>query len=535
MDHDEGRKLAMAYLLLDMRDLENVIDRVKRVGSCILASSVYHTTSKGPPPPPPPSDPKSKGKVIGKMDDLSGNRKDNATMAENVETSYGRSTPGQNELVLHLEQKILELQENAPDVFYIQNLKKKPTETFLEYASRWRSEAAKVRPPLEEEQMNKFYIRAEDPQYFERLIVIENYKFSDIIKLGERIEEWTKSGMMTNFEALQATNKALYSGGISKKKEVGAVMWVNPNKTCAYHSDMMGHTIEECRMLKDKIQTLIDTKVIQAKETTPNVRNNLISDHRGEGMNVIETDEEWDQEGSIGLIREGDAPKTSLITLLPIVVQTQVPFEVEVATPFTMMVAPTPSYKSDVVPWDYVAEARRKGKAKMEETGVAQGMTRTGRVYTLENLRGTSKETTSKPHIMETSTNDLWRNVREREYSVVDHLNKTPAQISILSLLQNSDVHKNALIKVLSEAYVPIGITNGEMDNMVGQVLESHKITFHEDKLPSEALNHNKVLHITEQYKDRFIVRVLIDGVSSLKKCPLTTLKDWVKACMRYR
>ncbi|XP_070054056.1 uncharacterized protein [Nicotiana tomentosiformis] len=99
--------------------------------------------------------------------------------------------------------------ENAPDVFYIHNLKKKPTETFREYATRWRSEAAKVRPALEEEQMNKFFVRAQDPQYYERLIVIENHKFSDIIKLGERIEKGIKSRMVTNFEALQATNKAL--------------------------------------------------------------------------------------------------------------------------------------------------------------------------------------------------------------------------------------------------------------------------------------------------------------------------------------
>ncbi|XP_070040342.1 uncharacterized protein [Nicotiana tomentosiformis] len=34
------------------------------------------------------------------------------------------------------------------------NLKKKPTKTFHEYATQWRSEAAKVRPALEEEQMN---------------------------------------------------------------------------------------------------------------------------------------------------------------------------------------------------------------------------------------------------------------------------------------------------------------------------------------------------------------------------------------------
>ncbi|XP_070041270.1 uncharacterized protein [Nicotiana tomentosiformis] len=50
--------------------------------------------------------------------------------------------------------------ENAPDVFYIHNLKKKPMETFCEYATRWRSEAAKVRPAMEEEQMNKFFFRA---------------------------------------------------------------------------------------------------------------------------------------------------------------------------------------------------------------------------------------------------------------------------------------------------------------------------------------------------------------------------------------
>ncbi|XP_070018246.1 uncharacterized protein [Nicotiana sylvestris] len=63
--------------------------------------------------------------------------------------------------------------ENAPDVFYIQKLKKKPTETFREYATRWRSEAAKVRPALEEEQMKRFFVWAQEPQYYERLMLIE--------------------------------------------------------------------------------------------------------------------------------------------------------------------------------------------------------------------------------------------------------------------------------------------------------------------------------------------------------------------------
>ncbi|XP_070045488.1 uncharacterized protein [Nicotiana tomentosiformis] len=413
--------------------------------------------------------------------------------------------------------------KNAPDIFYIQNFKKKPTETFREYATRWRSEAAKVRPALEEEQMNKFFIRVQDPQYYERLMVIENHKFFDIIKLGERIEEGIKSGMVTNFEALQAMKKALKSGDqlYERLKAVGYVtpilvvamdnssQLINPNKICAYHSGMKGHTIDECCTLKDKIQALIDTKVIQAKEVAPNVRNNPLLDHRGEGVNVIETDEKWDSEGSIVLIREGDAPKTSPVTLMPVVVQTQTPFEVELSTPFTMMVAPMPSYQSDIIPWDYVVEARRKGKGKIEEIGATQGITRTGRVYTPENLGGTSKEVASKPPIVETGNDDLCRKVQAREYSVVDHLNKTPAQISILSLLQNSDTHRNALMKVLSEAYVPTNISNGEMANMVGQVLESHRITFHEVELPPEGLSHNMALHITMRFEDKFIARVL--------------------------
>nr|XP_016469676.1 PREDICTED: uncharacterized protein LOC107792018 [Nicotiana tabacum] len=64
------------------------------------------------------------------------------------------------------------------------------------------------------------------------------------------------------------------------------------------------------------------------------------------------------------------------------------------------------------------------------------------------------------------------------------------------------------------------------MANMVGKVLESHKITFHEDELPANGLSHNKALHITLQYKDKFIARVLIDGGSILNICPLTNLKS---------
>ncbi|XP_070015632.1 uncharacterized protein [Nicotiana sylvestris] len=342
--------------------------------------------------------------------------------------------------------------ENTPDVFYIQYLKKKPTETFCEYATRWRSEAVKVRSAFDEEQMTKIFVRAQDPQYYERLMVIENHKFSDIIKLGEMIEEGIKSTMATNFEALHATNKALQSVGILNKRDVG---------------------------------------VIQAKEAASNICNNPLHDHRGDGVHVIETNEEWDPEESIRLIREGDDFKV-IVTLTPIVVQTQVPidvevtasapfevevalpaatsalFEVEVVTPFTVTVSTIPLFNSKTIPWDYVVEARQKRKTKIEEFDAAQGMTRTGRVYTPEHLGGSSKDATATQPIIETGPDDIWRKVQAKEYSIIHHLNKVPAQISILSLLKNSEANKNALMKVLSKAYVANNITGGEMANMVG-------------------------------------------------------------------
>ncbi|XP_070021571.1 uncharacterized protein [Nicotiana sylvestris] len=309
---------------------------------------------------------------------------------------------------------------------------------------------------------------------------------------------------------------------------------------------MKGYIIDECRSLKDKIQSVIDNNIIVAKETTLNVRNNPMPDYKGGGIHMIEVEDDWDLEGSIGLIAEDDDPKKPTITLNTIIVQIQpyedaevnmfVPLEFETAlpvkTPAPIEVefvssanAPIPFEVAALPPKDYTAEARRKGKVRIGETIAAQGMTRTGRVYTLEHLAESSKEASNRPPLIEIGLNNLWRKIQAKEYSVIDQLNKTPTQISILSLLQNFEAHKNALLKVLNEAYVPSNITSGEVANMVGQVLESHKITFNEDELLPEGLGHDKALHITVQCEDYFITRILIDGGSSLNICPLVTLK----------
>ena len=46
----------------------------------------------------------------------------------------------------------------APDRMHLQSMSKKDTETFKEYAQRWREVAAQVEPPLMEKEMVAMFI-----------------------------------------------------------------------------------------------------------------------------------------------------------------------------------------------------------------------------------------------------------------------------------------------------------------------------------------------------------------------------------------
>ena len=146
-------------------------------------------------------------------------------------------------------------------------------------------------------------------------------------------------------------------------------------------------------------------------------------------------------------------------------------------------------------------------------------MTRSGRIYTPEHL------VQDRRAISEEESEGLWKKVQAKEYSVVEHLGKTPTQISVLALLLKSESHRSALMKVLDEAHVLVDTSVENLASMVGQVMEANRIAFHGDELPPEGLNHNKALHVTVKCKDWFVGRVLIDGGSELNICLFITLK----------
>ena len=109
---------------------------------------------------------------------------------------------------------------------------------------------------------------------------------------------------------------------------------------------------------------------------------------------------------------------------------------------------------------------------KLRISSGLSGLTRSGRCYTSEELEKRRKEIgkgTVEPvrNIVTTEeAKEFLKVIRNLEYSVIQQLNKSPAQISILALLISSKVHRNALLKVLKETRVPTSATESAFEGI---------------------------------------------------------------------
>ena len=113
---------------------------------------------------------------------------------------------------------------------------------------------------------------------------------------------------------------------------------------------------------------------------------------------------------------------------------------------------------------------------------------------------------------------------KHSEYSIVEQLHKLPAKISLLSLMLNSEPHREAMLKVLKQAYVPHNASTDKIDRLVENIMMDNYISFNDDEIPPNGHGSTKALHITTKVKDCTLPKVLIDNGSSLNVMPLSTL-----------
>ncbi|KAL2325866.1 hypothetical protein Fmac_024924 [Flemingia macrophylla] len=158
------------------------------------------------------------------------------------------------------------------------------------------------------------------------------------------------------------------------------------------------------------------------------------------------------------------------------------------------------------------------------------GMTRNGRVYSPKDMQDKAprekeqKETEEKEKKSKDEADELLQFIRQSECSIVDQLNRTPAKITLLSLIMSSEPHRKALLKVLNEAYVSHSISQDKFEGIVGNIIANDHLTFIDEEIHLEESNHNKPLHISVKCKEYLISKVLVDNGSSLNVMPKRTL-----------
>src|SRR3954471_15203420 len=109
----------------------------------------------------------------------------------------------------------------APSRAQLQNMSRKPEESFKEYAQRWRELDAQVQPPLLDHELIDLFMGTLKGPYLQHMVSNTSPSFSDVVIIGEQVENCVKAGTIQGAGGPINSNsngKKPYSG-FGKKKE----------------------------------------------------------------------------------------------------------------------------------------------------------------------------------------------------------------------------------------------------------------------------------------------------------------------------
>ncbi|XP_019418610.1 PREDICTED: uncharacterized protein LOC109329400 [Lupinus angustifolius] len=213
--------------------------------------------------------------------------------------------------------------------------------------------------------------------------------------------------------------------------------------------------------------------------------------------------------------------------------------------------SPFPYQLNKAVPWKYREEIGKLPFQTNEVVNLAGvgNMTRSERVYShveiakkvVDSSKGKEKvdksvDTSSgaarielppievEREVTDDESYEFLRFIRQSEYQIVDQLSHTPARVSLLSLLMNSEAHRKVVLKVLNRAHVDHDISTSKLDGIINNIMVDNFISFSSQEMPNEGIGHTCPLHISIMCKDFMIGRVLIDIGASLNVITKRTL-----------
>ncbi|XP_070046849.1 uncharacterized protein [Nicotiana tomentosiformis] len=87
----------------------------------------------------------------------------------------------------------------------LSNMKKKSTKNFREYSIKWRDQASRVKPPMDDHELITVFLQAQEPDYFQNIMSAMGRPFAEAIKIGDMVENGLKSGLIISQDTLKAS------------------------------------------------------------------------------------------------------------------------------------------------------------------------------------------------------------------------------------------------------------------------------------------------------------------------------------------
>ncbi|XP_058757473.1 uncharacterized protein LOC131630741 [Vicia villosa] len=125
----------------------------------------------------------------------------------------------------------------APSRAQLQNMAQKSEESFKEYAQRWRELAARVQPPLLDRELIDLFMGTLKGSYLQHMVSNTSPSFSDVVIIGERVENCVKAGTIQGVTSPSISNgngKKPYSGFVKKKEGETSNASVDQGRTPVY-------------------------------------------------------------------------------------------------------------------------------------------------------------------------------------------------------------------------------------------------------------------------------------------------------------
>ncbi|KAI5402210.1 hypothetical protein KIW84_050003 [Lathyrus oleraceus] len=342
--------------------------------------------------------------------------------------------------------------------------------------------------------------------------------------------------------------------------------WYKPELHCVYHSGGPGHDVENCYPLKTKVQDLVRCGILCFEDVGPNVKKNPLPEH-GKSVNMVqgcpgkykvkyvshirqslvelhrllceynhyEHDhdrcricpvnrlgcrqvrkdlQEMLDEGVIEILQnrnvDEDEPEVNVISPVfripePVIIKYDGSKQKVSPTLIIKPAGPVPGRVFSALP-------KPQAKADFVERPIGNAVSTPNPAPVVKPSSVPKAPTSVGPSgSVNEDCDEMLKLINKSEYNVVDQLLQTPSKISVLSLLLNSEPHREALQKVLDVAYVDHDVTIEQFDSIVANITACNNLSFCDSDLPEEGRDHNLALHISMNCRSDAMSNVLVD------------------------